>query len=93
MGFQRGQIEVYRAETNNARPVRIIDFNPVFMKSLEMIVLQRPKNHYYLIMTFTRDMTSNELGTQEENEKMHEDSILNGEKTEVIVKKGGLSFE
>ena len=44
-------------------------------------------------MTFTRDMTSNELGTQEENEKMHEDSILNGEKTEVIVKKGGLAFE
>ena len=39
VGFQRGQIEVYRAETNNAKPVRIIDFNPIHMKSLEMTVL------------------------------------------------------
>ena len=44
-------------------------------------------------MTFTRDMTSAELEQQIENEKMHENSIINGEQTEIIVKKGGLNFE
>ena len=63
------------------------------MKSLELNVFQRPKNHFYLIMTYTRDMTNTELEKQEDNEKMHEDSVVNGEQTEVIVKNGGLSFE
>ena len=38
-------------------------------------------------------MTSHEFEQQIENDKMHEDSIVNGEQTEVIVKKGGLNFE
>ena len=63
------------------------------MKTLEMVVVQRPKIHYYLILTFSRDMNEQELERQNEEEKMHEDSIINGEHTEVVVKKGNLSFE
>ena len=93
VGFQRGQIEVYRAESNNTRPVRVIEFAKTFMRSLELTVIQRPKNHYYLIINFTREMTNPELALQKDNENLQEDSILNGEETEVIVKKGGTSFE
>ena len=92
VGFQKGSVEVYRAESNNTRALRNIIIAPVFMKSLELTVLQRPKDHYYLIMTFTRDMNNTELERQQDDEKVHEDSIVNGEQTEVIVRKGGLDF-
>ena len=63
------------------------------MKSLEIRVFQRPKAHYYMVLTYTRDMTNSERERQVDNEKMQEDSVVNGEQTEVIVKKGGMSFE
>ena len=61
-----------------------------------MIVLQRPKAHYYLILTFTRAMTPQEIEqnmVNGNNDKLQEDSIVNEEETEVVVKKGGLGFE
>ena len=93
VGFSRGAIEVYQAESNRARPIRVIEFAATQMKSLDLTVLQRPKAHYYLIMTFTRDMNNKELEKQDQADKDHEDSIMNGEATEVVVKKGGLNFE
>ena len=46
-----------------------------------------------MVLTYTRDMTNSERERQVDNEKMQEDSVVNGEQTEVIVKKGGMSFE
>ena len=63
------------------------------MKNLDLMVLQRPKAHYFLVMTYTRDMSTKELERQEDNDKINEDSIVNSEHTEVIVKKGDLRFE
>ena len=79
VGFELGHIEVFRAESNATRSVRSIDFKPVIMSSLELSVVQRPKAHYYLIIMLTREMTAAELERQAENERNHEDSIVNGE--------------
>ena len=63
------------------------------MRSLELTVVQRPKAHFYLIIVLTREMSGAELERQAENERNHEDSICNGEQTEIFVKKGDLRFE
>ena len=68
VGFQKGMIEVYQAESNRTKPVRVIEFTKTTMSRLDMIVLQRPKAHYYLILTFTRAMTPQEI----------EQNIVNG---------------
>ena len=64
----------------------------IILKSLDLCLVQRPKAHYYLVIVFTRDMTPVELERQVENERNHEDSIINGEQTEILVKKGDLRF-
>lgn len=61
VGFELGKIEVFRAESNVMRNVRVIDFKPVTIKSLDLCVVQRPKAHYYLIIVVTRDMNGAEL--------------------------------
>jgi len=61
VGFEKGFIEVFRAGTNGNRAVRTIDFKPVHMNNLELSVIQRPKNHYYLVIVLTRDMNGAEL--------------------------------
>ena len=61
VGFEKGLLEVYRAESNATRPVRHIELNPVLMNSLQLTMVQRPKSHYYLIIVYTRDMSAHEL--------------------------------
>ena len=93
VGFEKGYIEVYRAETNQSRAVRTINFKQVRMNSLELTCIQRPTAHYFLVIILNRDMTGAELERQTMNERNHEDSIMNGEQTEIVVKKGDLRFE
>jgi len=96
VGFEKGGlIDIYRAESNNMRPSRTIQLPEIEFpfNSLQLSFFNRPRGHYTLIICFSRDMNLKELEKQADNKKSQEDSIINGEQTEIIIRKGFLDFD
>ena len=61
IGFQKGAINIFKAETKSQKPSRILNFDEGLLNSMEISFFHRPINNFTLIVKFTRDKNGNEI--------------------------------
>ena len=88
VGFQKGGINVFKAETTTQKPSRWLSFEEGPLNSMELAFYQRPKNYFTLVVKFNRDKDIREFEQEEEKNLLNESGIISRDHTEVVIIKG-----
>ena len=90
VGYSTGIFDVFNASdrlTNN-KPVRSFNIDRAGLNSIRMTMYNRPKSHYFLIITISRTMRDEDLQREEQNKIDDSGITMAKDYTETIVKKG-----
>lgn len=89
VGFEAGFIQIFKAESASQKCLSELPFAAGICTAMELSHLERPANYHYLIVKVTRSEELQDGG----NEMPEENSIIDGEQSEVFIIKGYKKFE